>query len=73
MKKEIFLFKTKINLIRPFINEIKFLKIDKYKVLNETNHDVRIEMETSEALKILHKSMLIENAKVLIISGKKIE
>lgn len=73
MKKEIFLFKTKINLVKPFLNEIKNLKISNYKVFEESSHNVRMEMETLSAINILQKSMLLENAKVLIVSGKKVE
>lgn len=73
MKKEIFLFKTKINLVKPFLNEIKNLKISNYRLFEESNHNVRMEMETLSAINILQKSMLLENAKVLIVSGKKVE
>jgi hypothetical protein len=74
MKKYVFNLKTKSNLVKPLINELKLIANPAcYSILNENKSDLKIQTDNKVMLDILTKSRLIDNVQLEIIKASKAE
>lgn len=74
MKKYVFNLKTKSNLVKPLINELKLIANTAcYSILNENKSDLKIQADNKVMLDILTKSRLIDNIQLEISKASKAE